>query len=177
MTPSDLIAMPATIPAITGQPTHEFNFDHCVYREFWAGEYPYSSHCRAQLLGLDGTVVREFHFSTTFNRLPTDADWCKWWARDYIPADATIETVVDMWTRRGKTAEELMATLSKAVEAKRAAISRDKRPLFLYKGNALRNEWRKIYEEKKECRRFLAHQGHLLQQFLTGGKNYLPGSF
>jgi hypothetical protein len=170
--------MPATIAAITAQPTHEFSFDHCTYKEFWTGEYPWSSSCHAQVLGLNGEVVREFHFSTNINRRgQTDADWCRAWAKNYIPAHATIDTVLDMWTRRGKTIEELMATLDKAVHAKKAAISSTSRPLFLYKGKALRNEWRKIHEHKRECKKFLANQGHLLQQFMTGGENYLPGSF
>ena len=170
--------MTATIAAITAQPTREYTFEHCTYKEFWTGKYPWSSSCRAQVLGLDNKVVREFHFSTNINRRGrTDQDWCRAWAENYIPAHATIDTVVDMWTRRNKTIEELMATLDKAVEAKKAAISSTSRPLFLYKGKALRREWRKIYEHKRECKRFLANQGHLLQQFMTGGENYLPGSF
>jgi hypothetical protein len=169
--------MPATIAANTAQATHQFVFDHCIYKEFWTGEYPWSSTCHAQVF-VYGKVVKEFFFSTNINRRgQTDADWCRAWAKNYIPAHATVASVVDMWTRRGKTADELMATLNKAVEAKKAALSSTSRPLFLYKGKALRHEWRKIYEHKRECKRFLANQGHLLQQFLTGGENYLPGSF
>ena len=156
-------------------PTHEFVFDYCVYQEFWTGEYPYSSSCQAQVLGLDGKVVRKFCFSTCINkRGETDADYCQRWAKNYIPANATIDDVVSLWIKRGKTKAELMVTLERAIQAQKTVIASSRRPLFLYKGKALREEWRKIYEDKKESKRFLEHQGHLLQMFMTDGINYLP---
>ena len=161
--------------AITAQPTHEFSFDYCVYQEFWTGEYPYSSSCEAQVLGLDGKIVKKFRFSTCINkRGETDGDYCQRWAKNYIPANANVNDVVSMWIKRGKTQAELMATLEKAIQAQKTIIASSRRPLFLYKGKALREEWRKIYEDKKESKKFLEHQGHLLQMFMTDGINYLP---
>lgn len=161
----------------TDFPTHQFNFDYCVYKEFWVGKYPYSSSCLAQIIGLDGQIIRQVRFSTDINPISeTDADYYRRWAKNYIPANATVNDAIAMWTQRGKTVAELMATLNKAIEAKKAGILSNRRPLFLYKGKALRNEWRKIYEDKRECKRFLLSPAHLLQQFMTG-ENYLPGSF
>lgn len=167
MTAIALIATPA--------PTHEFKFEYCVYQEFWTGEYPYSSSCQAQVLGLDGKVVKKFCFSTCINkRGETDADYCRRWAKNYIPPNATVDDVLAMWTQRGKSVAELMATLKEAIKAQETCIASLRRPLFLYKGKALRKEWRKIHEDKKESKRFLAYQGHLLQMFMTNGINYLP---
>ncbi len=109
--------------AITTQPTHEFSFDYCVYQEFWTGEYPYSSSCEAQVLGLDGKIVKKFRFSTCINkRGETDADYCQRWAKNYIPANANVNDVVSMWIKRGKTQAELMATLEKAIQAQKTII-------------------------------------------------------
>jgi len=164
--------------AAIDRPTHEFHFDYCVYKEYWAGKYPYDSSCLAQTVGLDGKIVRQVRFSTDINPIgETSADYYRRWAKNYIPSDATVNDVVAMWTRRGKSVAELMTTLNKAIEAKKGGIRSNRRPLFLYKGKDLRREWRKIYEDKKECKRFLLNQAHLLQQFMTEGTNYLPGCF
>jgi len=167
-----------TMTTAIDRPTHQFDFDFCIYKEFWVGKYPYDRHCLAQLIGLDGEIVRQVRYSTNINPISeTDADYYRRWAKNYIPANATVDDVIAMWTQRGKSVAELMATLNKAIEAKKAGILSSRRPLFLYKRKGLRNEWRKIYKDKKECKRFLANPGHLLQQFMTDGVNYLPGSF
>ena len=168
----------ATMTTAVDRPTHQFDFDYCVYKEFWVGKYPYDSHCLAQIIGLDGQIVRQIRFSTSIDPIgETSADYYRRWAKNYIPADATIQHVMDMWVKRGKNVAELTATLNRAIEAKKAKILSNRRPLFLYKGKGLRNEWRKIYEDKRECKRFLASPAHLLQQFMTDGENYLPGCF
>jgi len=160
------------------RPTHEFYFDFCVYKEFWTGKYPYSSSCFAQIVDFGGNVVKEVRFSTSIDPIgETSADYYRRWAKNYIPVNATVQDVMDMWVKRGKNVTELTTTLNRAIEAKKAGILSSRRPLFLCKGKDLRKEWRNIYEYKKECKRFLANPGHLLQQFLTGGVNYFPECF
>ncbi len=157
------------------RPTHQFDFDFCVYKEYWTGKYPYDSSCLAKIVGLDGQIVKKVRFSTSIDPIgETSADYYRRWAKNYIPANATIDDVVFLWIKRGKTKAELMVTLEKAIQAQKTVIASSRRPLFLYKGKALREEWRKIYKDKQESKRFLAHQGHLLQMFMTNGINYLP---
>lgn len=147
-------------------------FTNCTYTEEWRGEYPYSSSCTATVES-EGKVIAKFHFATCINcKGETDAEWCRRWARDYIPRTYTLQEVIRFWEERGYAVVALEATLAKAVSRIEGYMFERSRPYSWLTGRCRREAWRKIYEERRVHKRLLQSPAHLLHRELSG-TNYL----
>ncbi len=141
-------------------------FQHCEFIENWEGEYPYSSYCRAELIGSGGRKYK-FSYDTEINpRGETSQNYYRRFAENYIPLNYTLEELLNDYKEK-YSREELLNILDRAKT--RMEKLKTERPIFLsfYTQKDKRREWRKIHSLRKWAQKMLQHPVVLLQFELT----------